>query len=95
MADHPSTFNGETNSSGKQAWDDRAQIMPASQDAQLSGGGVPLLRGTFAEMIRHMAQLPAEDRHGYVIAKAGDRNYDADEAMALASSPDFPAEGTG
>ena len=94
MTDHPGTFNGNSNSSGEQAWDDLASIMPATQDAQLSGGGIPLLRGTFAAMIRHIAQLPEADRHGYVIAKAGDRNYDADEAMKLASRPDFPPEGS-
>ncbi len=95
MADHPSTFQGSSNSSGEQAWDDRAAIVPATQSEQLSGKGIPLLRGTFAEMIRHMAQLPEDDRQGYVIEKAGDRTYSAAEAMALASDPDFPAEGAG
>ncbi len=95
MTDHPSTFQGGTNTSGEQAWDDRATLMPATQGDQLAGGGVPLLRGTFAAMIRHLAQLPEEDRHGYVIAKAGDRTYSAEEAMALASEPGFPAEGSG
>lgn len=92
MTDHPSTFQGSTAPSGELAWDDRASILPASQDAQLSGGGVSLLRGTFAEMIRHMTQLPEDERHGYVIEKAGDRAYSAEEAMALASHPDFPAQ---
>lgn len=95
MTDRPSTFKGDTVLSGAQAWDDRAAIVPATQDAQLSDGGVPLLRGTFAEMIRHMAQLPDDDRQGYVIQKAGDRSYDADEAMGLATHPDFPAQGSG
>ena len=95
MSDHPSTFNGSTNSSDAQAWDDRASILPAKQDAQLSGGGTPLLRGTFAQMIRHIAQLPDTDRQGYVINKAGDRHYSAQEAMELASHPDFPSQGPG
>jgi len=95
MTDPSSTLNGRKSSSGEQAWDDRASIMPATQDTQLSGGGILLPRGTFAEMIHHMAQLPEEDRPGYVIAKADDRNYDADEAMKLASRPDFPPEGGG
>jgi hypothetical protein len=95
MTDHPSTFKGDTAPSSEEAWDDRATIVPAKQDAQLSSGGLPLLRGTFAEMIRHISQLPEEDRHGYVIQKAGDRTYSADEAMALASRPGFPSEGSG
>lgn len=94
MSDHPSTFGGETTPSGDQAWSDRASIVPATQDAQVSTRGVPLLRGTFAEMIRHIAQLPEENRRGYVIQKAGDRTYTAEEAMALASAPGFPSEGS-
>lgn len=95
MSDHPSTFNGGTTQSGELAWQDRASMLPVSQQAQVPGGGTPLLRGTFAEMIRHMAALPDEERQGYVIAKAGDREYTAQEAMELASHPDFPAQAAG
>jgi hypothetical protein len=95
MTDHPSTFQGSTTHSGEAAWNDRASIIPAGQDGQLLGGGTSLLRGTFAEMIRHIARLPKDDRSGYVIEKAGDRTYSAEEAMALASRPDFPPEDSG
>ena len=93
MSDHPSTFGGTPNSSGAHAWDDRARLVPAGQDSVL-GGRVALRRGTFAEMIRHIGQLPAEQRQDYAIEKAGDRTYSADEAMALASQSDFPAQGS-
>lgn len=92
MTDHPSTFQGDTTTSGEKAWNDRAAIVPARQDARVPGGGVPLMRGTFAEMIHRITQLSEEDRGGYVIEKAGDRTYSAEEAMALASRPDFPAQ---
>lgn len=95
MTDHPSTFQGDTAVSGVQAWDDRAAIVPAGEDTNLSGAATPLMRGTFAEMIRHITRMSEDGRHGYVIEKAGDRSYDADEAMALASHPDFPAQGKG
>jgi hypothetical protein len=95
MSDYPSTFKGSTTASGPEAWGDRAVLMPAGQDANGMGGSVPLLRGTFAAMIRHIVQLPERDRRGYVIAKAGDRTYTAEEAMALASHPDFPAQDPG
>ena len=92
MSDHPSTFQGGTTLSGELEWQDRASIVPAGQSAQVPGGGTPLLRGSFAEMIRHMAALPDQERQGYVIAKAGDREYTAQEAMELASHPDFPPQ---
>ncbi|MCX9148718.1 hypothetical protein [Erythrobacter sp. WG] len=94
MSDHLSTFGGGTTPSGEQAWADRAAIVPAAQGAQLSEG-VAIRRGTFAEMIRHIAQLPEGEREGYVIQKAGDRIYTAAEAMALASEPGFPAKDGG
>lgn len=94
MTDHPSTFNGSTTLSGEAAWQDRATIVPSKQ-AQQMDGGIPLMRGSFAEMIRHLSHLPDEERQGYVIQKAGDRAYSAEEAMALASSPDFPAQEAG
>ncbi|WP_086607703.1 hypothetical protein [Erythrobacter donghaensis] len=87
MTDHPSTFNGDTLRSGEQAWDDRASIVTAD------AGAATLMRGSFAEMIRHIASMPEAERGNYVIRKAGDRVYTAAEAMALASSPGFPAQG--
>lgn len=95
MTDHPSTFSGQTSVSGEQAWADRAAIVPAPHDTQDAGGSVPLMRGTFAQMIRRLGQIPESERQGYVITKAGDRSYSAEEAMELASHPDFPAEGPG
>lgn len=93
MSDHPSTFNGETTGAAAIAWDDRASIVSTTADAPLGEGGATLLRGSFAEMIRHISHLPAADRSRYVIRKAGDRVYTSDEAMALASEPGFPADG--
>ena len=87
MTDHPSTFKGDTLRSDEEAWEDRASIVSEGE------GSVTLMRGSFAEMIRHIANMAEGERGGYVIRKAGDRTYTADEAMALASSPDFPAQG--
>ena len=87
MTDHPSTFNGDTLRSGEQAWEDRASIVAAGE------GSATLMRGSFAEMIRHIANMAEDERGGYVVRKAGDRIYTADEAIALASHPGFPAQG--
>ncbi|MEE4152525.1 MAG: hypothetical protein V2I27_00030 [Erythrobacter sp.] len=93
MADHPSTFNAESLRTGSHAWEDRAALHARNDGDGLLDGAKALRRGTFAEMIRHLAALPEEERRGYVIEKAGDREYSAQEAMALASHPDFPAKG--
>ena len=93
MADHPSTFGGETINTGATAWKDAAALHPAESRSGLLGGAKALLSGTFADMIRHLASLPADERQDFAIEKAGDRRYSADEAIALASHPDFPAQG--
>ncbi len=90
MADHPSTFEGTPVKSGETAWKDRAALhAKATSDGVLSGGNA-LKRGTFAEMIRHLVEMPQEKRGDYVIEKMGDREYSAAEAEALASREDFP-----
>ncbi|MEE4316754.1 MAG: hypothetical protein V2I74_07205 [Erythrobacter sp.] len=93
MADHPSTFKGDTGDTEAIAWGDRASLHAADDPGGVLDGGNALQRGSFAEMIRHLAALPEETRQHYAISKAGDRRYSADEAMALASRPDFPAKG--
>lgn len=91
MSDHPSTFEGTPVESDEHTWNDRAALhAKATSDGMLSGGNA-LKRGTFAEMIRHLIDMPEENRADYVIEKAGDREYSADEAVALASRDDFPS----
>ncbi|MFU7528326.1 hypothetical protein [Qipengyuania sp. ASV99] len=91
MDDHPSTFEGTPVPSGKHAWQDRAAIHPKNDSGGVLDGAKALRRGTFAEMIRHLASLPAEQRSGYLIKKAGDREYSAQQAIELASRDDFPS----
>lgn len=91
MSDHPSTFGGDTSAhTGSHAWDDRAALHAANDGDGVLDGAKALRRGTFAEMICHLALLPEEKRSTYVIEKLGDREYSAQEALALADHPDFP-----
>ncbi len=91
MADHPSTFDGTPVKSGEHAWQDRAALHAKNDGDGVLDGAKALRRGTFAELIRHVAMLPEDQRGKYVIEKAGDREYSAEEAVALASRPDFPS----
>ena len=93
MSDHPSTFSGTPNKSGEYAWDDRAALHAKSTSDGILSGANALRRGTFAEMIWSLLQMPEEKRDEYVIEKAGDREYSAAEADALASREDFPKQG--
>lgn len=90
MTDHPTAFGDAPEETGHTEWDDRAAIHAVDDGRGLLDGAKALQRGTFAEMIRHLMRMPADARSDYLIQKAGDRAYSADEAARLASSPDFP-----
>ncbi len=90
MSDHPSTYKGRTLETGEHAWQDRAALHRKDDGDGVLDGMKALRRGTFAEMIRHLALLPEGERDGYVIEKAGDREYSAAEAAALYEREDFP-----
>lgn len=90
MSDHPSTYKGTPLETGETAWEDRAALHSKSLADGVISGANALRRGTFAEMIRHVAMLPEDERGDYVIEKLGDREYSAAEAVALANREDFP-----
>jgi len=90
MSDHPSTFEGTPLETGENAWGDRAALHSKSLADGVISGANALRRGTFAEMIRHIAMLPEDERGDYVIEKLGDREYSAAEAVALSEREDFP-----
>jgi hypothetical protein len=90
MTDHPGTFRGATTGTDSVDWDDRASIHRRDD-----GGGVfdamkALNRGTLAEMVALILAMPADERGGYVIEKAGDHRLGPGEIMALAERDDFP-----
>ncbi|WP_379546551.1 hypothetical protein ACFCW2_11565 [Qipengyuania sp. DSG2-2] len=90
MSDHPSTFEGTPGNTGALNWEDRAALHRKDDGDGVLDGAKSLKRGSFAEIIEHLMLLPGDDREAYVIEKAGDREYSADEAAALYQHPDFP-----
>ncbi|GMN01313.1 hypothetical protein [Erythrobacter sp. MTPC3] len=90
MSDHPSTYKGTPLQTGSHAWEDRAALHRADDGDGVFDAMKSIRRGTFAEMIRHIAMLPEDERSQYVIEKAGDREYSAAEAVELSKHDDFP-----
>tara|TARA_B100001146_G_C15973178_1_gene345039 strand:- start:230 stop:508 length:279 start_codon:yes stop_codon:yes gene_type:complete len=90
MTDHPSTFKADdTHQEGIQ-WDDRASLHRVDDGDGLLDGAKGLRSGTFAELVRHMMLLPADERKDYYIEKAGDREYHAEEVADLSKHASFP-----
>ncbi|MEO0033394.1 MAG: hypothetical protein RIS94_3152 [Pseudomonadota bacterium] len=83
------TIRAEFGDTRRDFWTDHATVR------RLAAGGVlhdfaTLHAGTLADMVRMVSRMPAEERAGLVIEKAGDRQYGPAEIMELARRTDFP-----
>lgn len=90
MADHPTTFRAEPASAGSIDWDDRASIHRKGDGGGVFDGMKALHRGTLAEMVALIRNMPESERGDFVIEKAGDHRLSPPEIMALADREDFP-----
>jgi len=90
MTDHPSTFQGESGASDGIDWDDHATVHSVSDGQGVLDPLKSLHRGTLAEMVALVSRMPAEERAGLAIQKAGDHLLGPAEIMALAARDDFP-----
>jgi hypothetical protein len=90
MVDFPSSYKAKgTNRPGIQ-WDDRAFLHAVGDGDGMLDQANAIRSGTFAELVAQIASLPEEVRRGYYLQKAGDREFHADEIVALAKRDDFP-----
>ena len=90
MADHPTTFGAGPSEPARIDWDDRASIHRKDDGGGVLDGMKALHRGTLAEMVALVRNMPESERGDYVIEKAGDHRLDTSEIMALAEREDFP-----
>jgi len=90
MAHNPTTFAGEAGGEKSLDWDDPATLHHRANGAGVLHGFTTLRRSNFADLIRFVANLPAEERAQYMIERAGDRQYEPYEIVALYQRADFP-----
>ena len=93
MTDHPSTFRAADTDPDGIDWDDGATIHRRDDGHGVLDAMKAINRGTLAEMVQMIADMPEDQRNEYVIQKVGDRRYETAEIMALASRSDFPGRG--
>ena len=91
MSDHPTAFGDVPKNSDTLDWDDRASLHTVDLGTGMFSGAAATARGTFAEMARQLMTMPPEQRRGYLIKKAGDRSYTADEIADLDAEGSIPA----
>jgi hypothetical protein len=84
------TIRAESRDSAHDFWNDHATIVPRDAAGSVLHGFAVLHSGTFAEMVRLMGRMPAQDRAELIIEKSGDRHYGPAEALELFKRADFP-----
>lgn len=90
MNDTPSTIQtGGTTPTGF-AWNDSAELHKCEDGGGLFHRFKTLRRGTVAELIEFVMDLPEEKREDYAIQKDGDRTFKIGEIRALYRRSDFP-----
>lgn len=77
---------------GTAFWTDHATVLRRDAADGVFHGFAALYSGTFAEMVRLVANMPEDERADLVIEKAGDRQYDLPEIMGLAARRDMPTD---
>lgn len=89
MTNHPGTIQGESSSPNGLDWSTHASIHLAGGSGILEAfGGVH--RGTLAQMVAMIRNMPEAERATYVIYMDGDHILTVPEIMSLAARPDFP-----
>ncbi len=91
MSDHPTAFGDVPTNSETLDWDDRASLHTVEDGSGIFSDASATARGTFAEMARQLLAMPAQKRGGYLIKKAGDRSYSAEEIADLDAEGAIPS----
>jgi hypothetical protein len=88
--DHASTIGNPGDHGSGIEWDDSAALHLIGDSDGLLGDLTAVRRGSFGELVAQLMALPQDERRKYVIEKAGDRQFGADEVADLAGRADFP-----
>lgn len=90
MSDHPTTYRGEDPGPHGIEWNDGAELHVREDGGGLLHRFKTIRRGTFAELIDLVMDLPEDKQSHYSIQKDGDRRYEIGEIRGLFNRPDFP-----
>lgn len=90
MSDSPSTIQGDSDLPTGFGWNDSAELHKCEDGGGLFHRFKTLRRGTMAELIHFVMDLPEEKREDYAIQKDGDRMFKIGEIRTLFRRADFP-----
>ena len=87
---HPSTIKAQDTHREGIDWNDHATLHLKHDGQGLFDALKGIQRGTLAQLVTMVSNMPADERSKYVIQKAGDHQLGTSEIMALAAREDFP-----
>ncbi|HKX80447.1 MAG TPA: hypothetical protein VJM34_18210 [Novosphingobium sp.] len=89
MSINPTTFQGEPSGGQGISWQDSAELH-RRDDEGVAHQFKTIRRGTFAELIRFVMNLPELEQDDYAIQKSGDRRFGIGDIRNLFRRGDFP-----
>lgn len=93
MSDTPSTVQATNTTPVGFGWDDSAELHKCEDGGGLFHRFKTIRRGTVAELINFVMDLPEEKREDYAIQKDGDHTLKIGEIRTLFRRADFPKSG--
>ncbi|WP_156842382.1 hypothetical protein [Novosphingobium aquimarinum] len=88
MSSNPTTYQGEPGDI-EFDWDDAADLQKA-EDSGMLRRFQSVRRGTVAELVRFVMDLPEDEQQNYAIQKSGDARFEIGAIRALARRSGFP-----
>jgi len=91
MSDTPSTIETGSNNPAKGfGWDDTAQLHKCQDGGGLFHNLKTIRRGSMAELVEFVMNLPEDKQGDYEIEKDGDHTFRIGEIRSLYRRADFP-----
>jgi hypothetical protein len=90
MSSNPTTYQGEPGDIDFD-WDDAADLQKAGDSGVLRGFQT-VRRGTVAELVSYVLNMPEDDQPNYAIQKSGDARFEIGAIRALARRSGFPGQ---
>lgn len=90
MSDTPSTIHNDGGSPKGFGWGDAAELHRCEDGGGLFHRLKTIRRGTMAELIHFVMELPEDKQENYAIQKDGDHLFKVGEIRSLARRADFP-----
>ncbi|PEQ13261.1 hypothetical protein B2G71_07415 [Novosphingobium sp. PC22D] len=88
MSSNPTTYHGEPGDSVFD-WNDSAELQRRGDSGVLRQFST-VRRGTVAELIEFVMDLPEDEQANYAIQKSGDARFEVGAIRAMARRSDFP-----